>query len=212
MEVADWVAILGILATVLVSVVSLALARTRERNQQERDDRLRQEERERDDAIRKELIARERALLDLERAHKPHVEFDIECDFFGPENDEYLAVFLLVARNRGKVIQEFPGIGLRVRGIERPEGRTDGAKLGYLEGMRPRLAFPKVVIDENNIVPEGVTYFVEPNVRQVFTYVTKVPASLKYVVTKAVFHYVKDRRHSSERVFEVRASHGAGPA
>jgi hypothetical protein len=76
-----------------------------------------------------------------ERSHEPHIELHIRCNFFGPEENCYLAEFLLIARNKGLVIQKFKSINLRIRAIE------EGQSLNYWQGNKPRIEFPIKLID-----------------------------------------------------------------
>lgn len=203
----DWIALaavgvtmIGIVATTIISIYNSRSNRGREREQQARDDLLRKEQQQREDKIREE-----------QRIAAPHIEFSIDCNIYGPEKDYYLAEFLLTADNKGLVQQQFEDIFLRVRGIERDVG------LDEWKNNEPRLAFPKelginnVKVVPNKIrSPEGITtykhFFVEPGVKQVFTYITRIPSSIKYIAARAAFHYDPTTPHTTERVFRVQAS------
>ena len=52
-----------------------------------------------------------------ERTHKPHIEFGIDCNFYGPKGEDYIAEFVLTANNLGLVFHKFQSIRLRVLGI-----------------------------------------------------------------------------------------------
>ena len=133
-----------------------------------------------------------------ERTCKPHIEFGIDCDFYGPENGYYLTEFLLGAYNKGVTLHRFPSILLRVRGI-----KSDQAPEYWL-GREPRVEFPEKVIDNAEIIPRDYNYFfVEPGVKQTFTYVTRIPSSIKYILVQAKFKYDEFTPHTVERVFLV---------
>jgi hypothetical protein len=176
MEDKDWIAMAGILATVIISVISLILSRKAHKDQ----------------------LAREDLIREQERKNVPRIEFSIECNVYGPENGDYLTEFLLIIRNRGDILHKFKKIVLRVRGIE------SGKPLCYWGGYEPRLSFPARVLDNVNVIPAGYNYFfVEPGVVQVLTYVTKIPSSIKYVQAFALFEYDEHTPHTTERVFQM---------
>lgn len=180
MEPTHWIAIAGITATLLASVATHLINRYREKRRWEREDRLRHERWEK------------------ERTYKPHIEFGIDCNFYGPGRGYYLTEFLLRAHNKGAILQQFPSILLRVRGIKHDQAPE------YWSGREPRVEFPEKVIDETDIIPRDYNYFfVEPGVRQTFTYVTRTPASIKYVLVQAKFTYDEFTPHTVERVFLV---------
>jgi membrane protein implicated in regulation of membrane protease activity len=87
MEPTDWIALAGIVATALVSVVTLILGQRTRREQQARDDRIRREQQEREDRQRQEQQAREDQIREQERFGAPHIEFSVECNTYGPEGD-----------------------------------------------------------------------------------------------------------------------------
>ena len=139
--------------------------------------------------------------LTKERTHTPHIEFDVECNFYGPEKGFYLAEFILSADNKGYVIHWFPSIKLRVRGIEA------NVDLQYWPGKEPRLQFPLKVVDDVEVIfkEKYQHIFVEPGVRQKINFVTKVPERCRYVLMRAQFNYDETRSHSIERVSAVSA-------
>lgn len=210
MRAGEWIALAGILATMLVSATSLIVGLYREKRSHEREDKLRQEQRKREDELYQEQLRREKQIREEYRELAPHIEFDIDCNFYGPEEDFYLAEFLLTAHNRGRVRQEFRDILLRVRGIKH------NAVLAEWRGNEPRLGFPEYLIKNARVVPKEirtpqgiVTYnffFVEPGVKQVFTYISRIPAGVKYIAARGAFFYDPETPHTVERVFQVRAS------
>ena len=145
------------------------------------------------------LQEREGQLREKQRVHTPHIEFSIDCSFYGPEEDHYLTEILLIAHNKGLVQHKFTNILLRVRGIE------SGHPLSYWQGSESRLEFPTELLDDVPVIPRGYNYFfVEPGVKQVFTYITRIPSSTKYILAHAEFQYDQFTPHTTERVFQVR--------
>jgi len=163
--------------------------------------RLQKLERETEGVRRKEEAKEQKERDEIERRHTPHIEFEIECNFFGPHQGKYATEFILTANNRGLTKHEFKSIILRVRGI-----RQDTALSFWTERYEHRLKFPEKVVEEE-VKPEGWNYiFVEPGVKQRLSYQTIIDVDIKYITARAEFYYEKYRPHSTEKMFEVRRS------
>jgi hypothetical protein len=135
----------------------------------------------------------------LQRMRQPHIQFRLDCNFYGPEGDAYIAEVLLIASNQGRILQKFKKITLRIRGIE------NNQPLAHWEDHEPRLKFPAKIVEDVPIIPPRYNYFfVEPGVEQKFTYITKIPASVKYILVYAEFFYDPTTPQSTERVFQVK--------
>ncbi|MCF6291149.1 MAG: hypothetical protein L3J03_09190 [Desulfobacterales bacterium] len=143
-----------------------------------------------------------RARFKIERTHYPQIEFDVDCNIFGPVGEEYLGEFRIKAHNKGNVRQDFESITLRVRSIN-----ENDKKLSYLkvEGkdMGKRLDFPNVVLKKEevlNLKNTGDRFFVEPGICQEFIYVSKIPQLCRYLSVHASFIYDKKKgRHTTKQ-------------
>lgn len=177
METKDWLTLSGILATLIISGVTLMINFRREKVEREKKEQEDQKK----------------------RIYTPHIEFGISVNFYGPETGEYIAEFLFIAFNKGNIQQKFNDIRIRVRGIDNGQG------FQFWEGNEPRLNFPIKLVDQESILPDDYNFFfVEPGIEQVFTYITKIPIETKYLLVHAEFEYDKYTPHSTERVFEVK--------
>ncbi|MFL6208898.1 MAG: hypothetical protein ACJ74W_08615 [Pyrinomonadaceae bacterium] len=186
MEAKDWISLVSIIATVTLAIVTLLVSRRREKHQQERDDRLRKDQQAREDSLR------EKGRIDF-----PQVEFNIDCNFYGPQQDEYLVEVLLTVHNMGHVKHELKDVRLRIRGIK------ENQKLEYWEDHGHRLKFPEKLVPSETEVGQ---FFAEPGEKHVITYVTKIPASIKYISAYARHSFGADKLlHDTERVFPVKA-------
>ncbi len=130
----------------------------------------------------------------------PRIELDINCKFFGPQRNSYLASFTVSANNKGNVEHKFSEIRLRVRGIKFNEPLTE------FEEYSPMTKFPEKIMDGINIVPSKFGYFfVRPGVNQAFNYVTQVSKDIRFIIVRATFKYkASNELHTAERVFEVK--------
>lgn len=199
MAAEDWIAIASIFATLALAILTIWINRRDAREEAENERQRHQAEIEREANRHREFIEREDRLRREQRLDQRHIEFTVECDFFGPVDDQWLAEIRLCAHNKGQTVQRFSKIFLRVRGIPKDSPLTRWDKQGH------RAFFPEKVAEETNIIPEGITYFTEPGIRQVFTYVTTVPADQRFILVQSEFDYYgeEDKTHDCERVFEV---------
>ncbi len=170
------------------------------RQEQDRDNEQCQREEEKSRREAEEQKKRE----ELTRLYKPHIEFDIDCHFFGPQHGKYAAEFILAANNRGTTRHEFTSIILRVRGI-----RHDTPLTFWTKRYEHRLQFPvEIVVDE--VKAKDLNFiFVEPGVKQCISYQTIIDAEIKYITARAEFFYDPEKKytpHSAEKMFKVQSS------
>lgn len=139
-----------------------------------------------------------------ERTHTPHIELDIDCQLLGPQKNDYLTEIIVFVNNKGLIRQDFESMRLRIRGIA-----EDTDLQFYTEG---RVEAPIKLIDVDIIKKKEKEnfLFVEPGVRHLITYATKIPVQssesntkLKFLFIRTQFYYTDGTPHSIERVFSV---------
>jgi hypothetical protein len=130
----------------------------------------------------------------------PRIEFDLDCNFLGPQANSYLSSFIITANNKGNVEHKFSEIRLRVLGIKKNQPFTE------FEKYSPMVNFPEEIMKEINIVPPKFEYFfVRPNVNQSFSYITQIKADIRFIVVRATFKYQSTEEiHTTQKVFEVK--------
>jgi hypothetical protein len=134
---------------------------------------------------------------EIERVYTPHLEFRIDCQFFGPKQRQFLATFVLIANNRGRVVHRFPSIRLRVRGLRKNE------PFQYWAGREPRAEFPHKIF-EAEVVPRDWNFiYVEPGVAHQITFTSVIPADYSFLIANAEFNIDKFTPHNVEGVFPV---------
>ena len=153
-----------------------------------------------------------------ERTHKPHMEFGVNCNFYGPQGTNYAAEFIITIRNKGYVQQNFNKILLSVRAIDEndPELRQwKDSKPGYGESYDGRLFCPIPLIRDVDVVPESYKpYLVEPGCEETIRYFTVIPTTCKYLLAHARYSYAETLRRggkpkrprTTERFMRVEAS------
>lgn len=200
MQPANWIALASLITTLIVAALSLIISARNHRKDIDLSEKRHNEELKRQG----EEVKRMERLMDLERTHKPHIEFNLDANFYGPEKGEYISEFLIEVRNKGKIQQKITSLNLRIRGIEK------GGKLGFMEKYPLRLNFPDKLLETQVIDKHYKYYFVEPDVNQLITFTTKIPDKYRFLLVWAEFKYGDTRvkgeggRHSAERVFEVK--------
>jgi hypothetical protein len=162
--------------------------------------RLHKLESEREDTRSKHNAKEQKECDELERRHTPHIEFNIDCKFFGPYQGKYAAEFILTANNKGITKHEFTSIILRLRGI-----KQDAALAYWTRRYEHRLEFPEKIV-EDEVKPNNLNYiFIEPGVTQRLSYITIIDAEIKYITARAEFNYEEYKPHSREKMFEVKS-------
>ncbi|NBJ10941.1 hypothetical protein [Microvirga arsenatis] len=206
------VTFLSLLAT--LATVTLAYYGMRaERERSEREIQLRNEQQVREDRIRAEQLAREDEIRRIERSSVPRTEFDLECRFLGPVQGEYITDIRIIVHNKSQVRRKFGSIQVPMLGLR------SGAPLGYWDRGQQRLEFPEKLLKVDLLPQEPLGryyYFVEPGIRQVFTYPTKIPSTISHVLLHVRFQSRVDDEHGGsteseyesvfdeERLFEVK--------
>ena len=124
-------------------------------------------------------------------------------NLIGIHDKQFVLELLLVLNNKGSVKLDFKSIKLRVRGIR------DTDQLSFWEQSACRLEFPHKLL-ETEVIPKRYGFiFVEPNVRQIVSFTTKVDGDVRFIAVRAEFSYGRARKrsrgskHSVERVFRL---------
>ncbi len=129
----------------------------------------------------------------------PRIEFDIDCKFFGPHHNYYLASTLITASNKGNIEHKFKEIIIRVRGIHHED------TFQIFKKCPPTIEFKEVIVNDINIIPskEGY-YFVRPGIKQDFSCSYRIDSNIKFISVHARFIYEKTQEpHTTERIFEL---------
>lgn len=143
----------------------------------------------------------------VERSHTPHIELDIDCNLHGPEGGHYVSEVIILVNNKGLVRQDFRSMKLKIRAI------VEGAELQLKEIYgEKRLDAPEKLL-EVEVIKKTQTedyLFVEPGVKHMITYSTKLPVThertqkkIKYLLLRCKFFYKNKISHSVERLYSV---------
>jgi hypothetical protein len=192
--------VVGVLTPFVVAAVGYLITRqlknsefrTQKEFERDREERLHRYEEQKDS----EHWKREEQKAEIERRYTPHIELRIDCKFFGPRHNQFLAVFYVQANNKGQVVHKFPSVVFRVRGIK-------GEQFQYWKDREPRAYFPHKIF-ETELVPSDWNFiFVEPGVSQQITLTTVIPEEYSYISAYAEFAYREYWPHTAEAVFAL---------
>jgi hypothetical protein len=143
-----------------------------------------------------------------ERHLVPRAQLDVKCKFYGPQKGEFLVEVSMLVKNKGNTRRKFKSVRIRLRGI------SGGEELTFWDPQRKgRADFPLLLVKDDLLL--GSTgeyyYYVEPGVDQVFTYVTKIPETVRYALCHVKFVSIAEKQEdqaenefTEERLFEVR--------
>ncbi|MDO7174148.1 hypothetical protein [Mariniflexile sp. AS56] len=198
MEISEIIALAGILATAIIAVISILIQGKRQKEQEQREEKLHQEQLKKQEQSHLDQLKREDEIRKLNKEDQAHIEFSLYCNFFGPEDGQFLTEVNLMAENKGNRLQLFPEIMLRIRGIKKNESLS-------LYGKLQNVNFPHKVLEEINIIDkENLNfYFVEPHVNQRFTFTTLIPEEFKFICVHATFHYDEATPHTVEKIIKI---------
>ncbi len=131
---------------------------------------------------------------------RPRIQFDVECEFWGPQDGAYLASLTIHAENKGNVEHRFETISLKVSGIEKNEQLTGDHFDGQI------VEFPRAIVEIKNLVPiTDEYYFVRPGINQAFNYALNIPGDIKFIKINAQFTYEKGGDpHYAQKIYEVK--------
>ena len=142
-------------------------------------------------------VEKEKQREERERKYKSRIELTIECHTYGPQEDSFVAEFIISANNKSLIRHKFKGIVLRVRGIKR------GRPLSLWEKHEPRLDFHDKLF-EANIACRGVGFHVRrARCKARVHVISRIDMNYRFIVAHAEFRYDASNQHNIERVFEI---------
>ena len=142
------------------------------------------------------------------RYYIPKIEYSLDANFYGPQEDWCIMQLQLLAHNKGNTQRKMKSIAINVRGIKYNEPLSFWNERGG-----KRLEFPHLLI-KDNLLPQNGNYFyyVEPSVKQTFNYITKVPKEISYVrvhievqtINEAPGDDKSENTFTEERLFKIK--------
>lgn len=151
-----------------------------------------------------------------EGKHRNRIQFELEQMVFGPQKGFYMVEISMLLHNQGLVRTKLNGLFLTVKGIEQD---TEIVLFKDLKTPVSMAHFPIDIISTNVLEkkyakneekpPEETTkkkeWFVEPGIAQRFSYVARIPETVRFILVRSSFKYHKNSEHSVQKVFELKA-------
>jgi len=199
MEISEIIALTGILATAIIAVISILIQGKRQREQGQREEKLHQEQLIRQEQSHLDQLKREDEIREMNKEDQSHIEFNAYCNFFGPQDGQFLTEVNLKAKNNENRLQKFLEIILGIRGVKKNESFS-------LYGKLQNVNFPHEVLKEINIINREKLnfYFVEPHVNQRFTFITLIPEEYKFICVNATFQYDGATPHKLVKIIKLK--------
>jgi len=134
------------------------------------------------------------------------VQFDLDCKIYEVADVPKVKIteIQLCFENKGLVDHRIRELTVSIHALLPERPLETKAETGELQ-------FPRVLLDETNIVPlDYGYYFIRPGVRQVITHITPIDAGVSLIRITAGFKYgrIFSYPHTVRRVFSTRVSLG----
>lgn len=134
----------------------------------------------------------------IERKHKARIQLHLEATCFAAQQGYYIVEVIMVVNNIGLVRQVVETLDLKILGIK----QGANIELRIRQGTHSAVNFTEQFVDTNMLANKG-KFFIEPGVVQQFSYVVRVPESIRLILVKSSFKYHKNSTHSAQKVFEL---------
>lgn len=121
------------------------------------------------------------------------IDFTVDIEFHVQKNDYWIVELIAYIENKGKVQHKVRDFHFKLESL-----RTHD-KVGLNEEYRNQVNFPKIEA-ENSFLPENFSYFfVEPGLKNKYSYITRIPVSAEVVLLHSWFNYIdNERKHIAE--------------
>jgi hypothetical protein len=138
------------------------------------------------------------------REDVPHIEFTVDVNFVGMQDDQWLVEVLALLENKGQVKHSISDFTFDLRCLSAGEALRHGGEV-----INYQLEIPQK-IKEGSWMPRGWDYtFIEPGIRTRYSFITSVPVSASFVLVHGRFFYSKEDFHTADRLIKVPVSVGA---
>jgi len=131
----------------------------------------------------------------IERSLIPPAEFSIEYNLLGTKGKSRITEILLILKNMGGSTLVAKDIKIRVKYLMKNDNisiftdKKEGAKFGRLNFLNSRSR--DFLKDEKEFTVIGYDTFVQPGVKQVYTFVTTIPEDAAFLLLKGEFKYAQ---------------------
>jgi hypothetical protein len=134
------------------------------------------------------------------REHHLRIEFTVDLSVVGIQDEKYILEVIAHIENKGLVRHKIHNFEFSVRYLNATDDIVNGVNEKNLQVRMPH------DIENRGLIPASWGYtFIEPNVRQAYSYITSVPQSANFALVRAKFKY-EDREqdfHTAQKLFNL---------
>lgn len=211
----DNLAIINTAIAATIPILILYFGHLLDKRKREEEEAKQKELLEKEEARQKELKAEKEAKLaeqnKIERIHADRIQFELAAHYFGPQNGHYIVEIIMVLTNKGLVRKKLEDLLLTIKGIEAKTNIELFLNLKYPINIAD---FPKPLV-KTNVLEKKVKevdkeeykkkeWFIEPGIVQRFSYVSRIPDSIRFILVRSNFKYHETSTHSAQKVFELK--------
>lgn len=144
----------------------------------------------------------------LQREAYPKIQFNIDINFISIQDKQILFEVLLVLKNKGTVRHEIDkeSFTLKIRYLTKDDKIIQGDLKYNFETKFPHLHEVKDVNKKRKIIHESwKNTFLDPGVKQVYSYITALPEDTLCILVKSKFNYSerKSDNYGAQKLFKV---------
>lgn len=135
----------------------------------------------------------------------PFIEFTVDMKFIGKQDGSWIVELVAYLENKGKVQHQFSDLQFDLAALFQNDHLQSRAEL-----FRGQAIFPHEIA-RRPWIPAG-TYFIEPGLRNKYSYVARVPEEATYLMLHGWFTYQnQEESHAAERTLAVPTDSGDRP-
>jgi hypothetical protein len=130
----------------------------------------------------------------------PHIEFSVDINFVGLQNDYWIVELIAYIENKGKVQHTMHSFEFDLSSLYSEDPVEITEKYGG------QVDFPRS-IQTGTFLTYSKYFFIDPNVKAKYSYVTRVPKQASFLIFHSWFAYSDKRNvgHSAEKTVKVPA-------
>lgn len=137
----------------------------------------------------------------IQRRHHSKIEFDVNINFLGHQDNNILIEVIALVENKGDVRHNLSDFKFDLAVLKKGDKIVNGD-----DRINNQVLIPHLIIKNQYwIPPNWIKSFIDPSIKQNFTYFTCIPDDSTFVLLFATFKYPKTKNefHTAQRVFIV---------
>lgn len=120
----------------------------------------------------------------------PHIETSADINFIGEHGDSYIVELIAYIENKGSVQHLMTELSFDLFGLKLDDPLTPAQEFGN------QIRFPHKLADGAFLPRRSKEFFIDPGVKAKYSYVSKVPKDMAFVILHYWFPYGDERGYS----------------